>query len=603
MMRVVARLFIFTVGLLLILLCLVTAPLVPLFDPDEGYYPAAAAESLDAGTAWDLRLNGAPRWEKPVLSYALIQGAFALGGRRVTMARVPSALEGAALVVIVGLLVTRLAGRRAGALGAGIVATTLAVQIFARVAHPEIALVLGVIAAHLLICLWLVRHADGEARGTRGLACAIGIAIGYGILAKGPVAIALPALMIVVAAPLVMPMAALRRDHLVVARDAAIVVVTALAIAAPWYVAMTIRHGQEFLRDAIWRQNVVRYAAGVTGHRASPLFFVLPTCVGLLPWTALLPAAARRVALRPRAPREILRTCMAVAAATSFAFYSAAASKLANYALVIVPPLAILIALYLDERLREAPAAATRESRSMTRDWPARWTSALLIVTGLALLAVPALLRQGAITPRALLGGVPDADQQQALVTAIWWVAGPAGAVLILGGAAIGWSASAPTRTREGRGVGVGVGVLMAVGALVPLLILSAVGPLMRSIYPWESFGREIQRAEGPVWMYGYRAPSLAFYAGRPIERLPDLETLASELTHTAAGAWLIVDEHTRSSPDFTTHLGATCAHVVEVRGRMTLVRLRRYGAPMRTKDTPAPPGTAIGDSANRVLP
>jgi hypothetical protein len=28
-----------------------------------------------------------------------------------------------------------------------------------------------------------------------------------------------------------------------------------------------------------------------------------------------------------------------------------------------------------------------------------------------------------------------------------------------------------------------------------------------------------------------------------------------------------------------------------------------RYGVPRRTKDTPAPPGTPMGDSANRVLP
>lgn len=64
----------------LLQLCL-TAPFAPLFDPDEGYYPATAAESVASGSAWDPRLNGEPRWDKPILPYALIEGAFSLFGR------------------------------------------------------------------------------------------------------------------------------------------------------------------------------------------------------------------------------------------------------------------------------------------------------------------------------------------------------------------------------------------------------------------------------------------------------------------------------------------------------------------------------------------
>jgi hypothetical protein len=29
------------------------APVAPLFDPDEGYYPATAAETLRSGPFWD----------------------------------------------------------------------------------------------------------------------------------------------------------------------------------------------------------------------------------------------------------------------------------------------------------------------------------------------------------------------------------------------------------------------------------------------------------------------------------------------------------------------------------------------------------------------
>lgn len=107
---------------------------MPLFDPDEGYYPAAAAETRRGGSFWDIRFNAAPRWDKPVLSYALIEASFALLGEDVLAARLPSALEGTMLVLLVAAVVGRLSTRRAGFLSALVVGTTLGVSVFARVA-------------------------------------------------------------------------------------------------------------------------------------------------------------------------------------------------------------------------------------------------------------------------------------------------------------------------------------------------------------------------------------------------------------------------------------------------------------------------------------
>ena len=78
-------------GLLVVVLA--TANRVPLFDPDEGFYPATAAESVASGAWWDLRFNGEARWDKPVLAYALIEGSFALFGNHTVAARVPSAVQ------------------------------------------------------------------------------------------------------------------------------------------------------------------------------------------------------------------------------------------------------------------------------------------------------------------------------------------------------------------------------------------------------------------------------------------------------------------------------------------------------------------------------
>ena len=89
--------FVVGIALVLAVVAFATAPIVPLLDPDEGYYPATAAESLRAGEFWDLRFNNAPRWDKPILSYALIAAAFAAFGESELAARLPSAIEGAVL--------------------------------------------------------------------------------------------------------------------------------------------------------------------------------------------------------------------------------------------------------------------------------------------------------------------------------------------------------------------------------------------------------------------------------------------------------------------------------------------------------------------------
>ncbi|MHC4821706.1 MAG: ArnT family glycosyltransferase, partial [Planctomycetota bacterium] len=59
------------IALAAFLLCLPFLGSLPFMDPDEAFYPATAAESMESGDALDLRLNGQPRWVKPPGQYAL----------------------------------------------------------------------------------------------------------------------------------------------------------------------------------------------------------------------------------------------------------------------------------------------------------------------------------------------------------------------------------------------------------------------------------------------------------------------------------------------------------------------------------------------------
>lgn len=534
----------FFAALGLFVAALATASRVPLFDPDEGFYPATAAESVAAGSWWDLRFNGEPRWDKPILAYALIEGSFAVFGTHAVAARLPSALEAAALVLLVAGLLSTLTGPRAGACAAVVLASTLGVQVFARAAHPEIAVVLSIAATELLLMMWLTMPGTSK---PRGLALWIGLSLGYGLLAKGPVAVVVPLIGALAAAPFVTD---LRGRWMEAVRDALTAGVVGLAIAAPWYVAMTVRHGTAFLENSLWAQNIGRYT-GQIEHGQSAWTFIAATVVGLMPWTGVLPAAFARVSLvsRPNDRRNAVRLTATIIAATSLIFYAASASKLASYSLALLPALAIVVGLYLDEMV-DAP----RRRASM---------AFVLTATALAALAVglwilPSL--QGTVLrTRDVIGGVPATQDGSAFAPLARSVS-----VVLLAGAVLLF-ALAP----RGR-----IAALYGVGLVAPLVALLTVAPMLDDAYPWKRFGEQIARAPGPAWIQNYRAPSLTFYAAQPINRVAGDEDLASLLATTDKG-WVILGSDWAQKPALADRLRVGRATVVDSTPRLSLVQLR----------------------------
>jgi len=493
-----------------LLSALLTAPVLPLFDPDEGYYPATAAESVDAGQFWDLRFNGEPRWDKPLLSYALIEASFAVGRRSVTASRLPSAIEGFLLVLIVGATVARLAGRSAASVCAAVLGSMLGLQIFARVSHPEVGVVLAIATTELLFVLYLF----AEPPRRHVLAALAGVAIGFGILTKGPVALALPSLAAAAALPFVRP---LIRSWRSAAIDAAAALAVAGLIAAPWYLAMTIRHGAAFVDEALWRHNVGRYAGSNLGHHAGLLFFVVPTLVALLPWSMFLAGAVRAIDRADRSPVGILRIVAACSAATGFIFYSLSASKLPHYSLAFVPPLAILIGLYVSQQLGE----------SMPRRRLVVMTAAVLGILGIALLVLPWTVGH-VLKARELLGGAPL--RGGAIQTQLAQAVVPAALALFVFAALL-------VRSNFRRAVALTIGA----GAALPVVLLLSAAPMLRAAYPWDQFGRQISGTVLPIWLIGPRAPSLTFFAAHPVTMVSE-DDLSRMFRSGGVNGWVIAD-------------------------------------------------------------
>ncbi len=134
-----------------------------------------------------------------------------------------------------------------------------------------------------------------------------------------------------------------------------------VAVTVPWYAAMLIRHTQGFWQRFFVHDHFKRLASGV--HQidtGSFEHFVRWLGYGLFPWTAMLPAAfgqfftGRGLSLEDDRGRA--RLMLLLWATIAFTLFTLSSTKFHHYVFPAVPPLALLVALAIDDAFdRELP--------------------------------------------------------------------------------------------------------------------------------------------------------------------------------------------------------------------------------------------------------
>lgn len=293
--------------------------------PDEPRYAAVARTMYVTGDYVTPRLHGEPWLEKPVLLYWATALAYSALGVNETAARLPSALS-ATLCVLAVYFWGCQAGNSSRALAAGmILASSIGFLSFARAASTD--MLLTACLSFALVAFLMGDRASGP---TRRRWCYTAYAcLGLATLAKGPVALILPALAVAGIVVSRGPSGEWRKWH----PEGALV---ALAVALPWYVACLAVNGSEFVEVFIVKHNLLRFTSGFD-HR-EPVWFYAPVLLGLsFPWLYLSVPALRRHLERGD-------DVLAWWALTPVVFFSLSRSKLPGYILPSIPPLALLLA-------------------------------------------------------------------------------------------------------------------------------------------------------------------------------------------------------------------------------------------------------------------
>jgi 4-amino-4-deoxy-L-arabinose transferase-like glycosyltransferase len=305
--------------------------LPPLFDVDEGAFSEATREMLASGDWLSTSLNGAPRFDKPILVYWLQAAGVATLGLNEFALRLPSALSGLAWITVIGRFASSRLNAETGALAAWIAATCVGVAVIAHAATAD-ALLNALLAAAMLDAWRFIE--DGHRSALRRMY----VWIGLGVLTKGPIAALIP----VAVTFLYSLLSGRLRDWRKAAFDPIGWLLLA-AIVAPWYGYALHRHGRAFIEGFFVKHNLERFSGTLEGHSGSLAYYVIAVPLLLLPWTGLLGPALRAVQADWRSG---LTRYLWLWFGFVFVFFSASGTKLPHYVLYGLTPLFILMAAH-----------------------------------------------------------------------------------------------------------------------------------------------------------------------------------------------------------------------------------------------------------------
>ncbi len=370
-----------------------------LWDRDEPRNAGCAIEMMQRGDWVTPMFNDELRGQKPVLTYWLIMSAIAVFGEGEFAARFWSAMLGVGTVLLTYLWVRHLFFAQLARWAALILSTTLMFAVASRAATPDAPLIFFSTLALTLyvVTTFLPSNATDwdqlfrcELAGRlrvpgrwfpRSLgAMAVYAAMAFGVLAKGPVAVVLPSiiigLFILIESSRAKRVGSVSQDLLPKSRVRAAfsrlwavinpkhfaravwqmqpwwLLLAVALIAMPWFVWVGVRTEGEFLRQFFFREHFERATTAMEGHSGGLWFYPVAIVAGVFPWSIVIVPAMillwrfkTLVEEKPEMHWPGGLTLAMVWTALQVGVLSLANTKLPSYVTPCYPAVAVLLAL------------------------------------------------------------------------------------------------------------------------------------------------------------------------------------------------------------------------------------------------------------------
>ncbi len=456
----------------------------------------------------------------PLIYWAGTVSSHLLGGMSAFALRLPNALAAVALAVVVGAAGARWYGPVAG-LWAGFTLLTFQHYLLQGVGYrPDVMFSLWIGAG------MLVYAAGAGERPRLLLRLAAFVMFGLALLAKGPLGLLLPGLVLVL-------WHAARREWRRVLELAPLSLV-ALAVYLPWFVACARAMGTQDILGELYAQNLQRFHSGSRGHGQPIHYYFAYFWLDFAPWSVLVPPAVAWI-VRARRWQDRNVQLWLWWFGTFFVFLSLAVTKRHLYLLPAYPAVALLLAPWIETVARSDDGRVAPSAR-VVRGYGA--ALALLFLAGAVALLIVAVAGESIAGRRELN------EEQRQVAIALRLPLAITAAVLLAAGL---WLAQA----WRGRDAGTTLVRIGATHVALYLVVLAAVLPALNPLKTYEPQSRWIREQIGDETRFGMVAPrfgvrkrgAFAYYTGAMVDLLDDRAQVESFLRDHPTSLVLVHEE------------------------------------------------------------
>jgi 4-amino-4-deoxy-L-arabinose transferase-like glycosyltransferase len=344
-------------------------------DNHECFVSVTSREMLEKGN-WVLpTFNDQPRLQKTPLSYWMVAVIAKVTGQVDEFtARLPSAVFAVLSVCAVLYFVERWLSFRTALVCAGVWATSFGYARYSHNARPEMVLTFFVV----LCFLSFYSAITAQSRKRQIVYMVVfWVSFGLGNLAKGPAPIPL------VLAPLFFYVAIFRQWRQVPKLLPVAGVLILLAIMLPWPIAVAHKVNWDIVA---WKREFVDRFFGGLDPMKKPFYYYLPQMVMFaVPWVAFLPMAIAAPFYRVWGRKQAVMQFLWVWFVADLAFLMLSGGKRQHYIMPIMPAMAILIGILLDDMMFKRKAFVAKQAKGVLRMHIA---AAILLASGLVIYCI-----------------------------------------------------------------------------------------------------------------------------------------------------------------------------------------------------------------------
>jgi len=304
---------------------------------DEAKNAECAREMLKTGNWIVPTFNYDLRTDKPPLHYYFMMLSYSVFGVNEFAARFFSVVMGVLTLLITYLFSSRFLDPKSGMWATIVLFSSLHYVLQFHMAVPDPYLIFFTTAA--LMSFYRAQQED-----SKKFLFLFYLAMGLGVLTKGPVAIALPGLILLLfllfTKKFSWPIIKWSFDW----RG----ILLFLLVAVPWYVAVHIKTNGEWTSEFFLKHNIGRYTSEMEGHGGIFLLTFAFVLVGLLPFSIFIIQGIKKGWHDRQNPVVMLSL---IASTSIIGFFAISSTKLPNYTVPAYPFLAILIGYWISQTI------------------------------------------------------------------------------------------------------------------------------------------------------------------------------------------------------------------------------------------------------------